>query len=308
MNNDEESLLKLSGQMINCSRENEETSINNSSSNENNNIFNDINNNNDYEGGNYNFQHNNYINERNNDDNLENSLSNLAPKENSDNITKINDKIIEKYNLKENESIITSQSNDQTNNAVNKRHRKKIFLIKKEARKEPDLFKIRKKRGKRKPKNGIESELRSFNINLKFKGIIIDSIFNFVNEKSRRFKFKKLKYEIKRKDYKELKTMKVKTILENVSKKQGKDLEYNKKFIAKIYEENDSELIKILELHLSDVYYHILCQKNVKKTDTLKGLKKQYKSLIKTKIMTKTQKYIQAYKKVCDKYIKDLKK
>ena len=309
MNTDEEFLLKPSGEGKSLSRDYEETSINNSSFIGNNNIFTqNINNYNDVEEGNFNFQHNNYINERNDNSNLMNSLDEFVPNENSDNNTRINDKIIEKSNFKENPSIIISQSNDQTNNAVNKPYRKKIFLIIKEARKESDLFKIRKKRGKRKPKNGIESEPRSFNINLKFKGIIIDSIFNFVNEKSRRFKFKKLKYEIKRKDYKELKSMKVKSILENVSKKQGKDLEYNKKIIAKIYEENDYELIKILELHLSDVFYHILCKKKVKETDILKGLKKQYKSLIKTKILTKAQKYIQAFKKVSYKYIKRFKK
>ena len=304
MNNYEEPFLTPLGENINSLLDCEETINNNDISNGNNSTFiKNISNDNDFEEGNFIFQHNNSILEINNVNNLINSLANFTPNENSDNNTRSNAENIKKSDLKENSSIIISQSNDQANNAVNKPHIEKIFLITKQARKKPNIFLIKKKIRKRKPKNGIRKKLRPYNINLKFQGIIIDSIFNYVNEKSKRFKFKKLKYEIKRKDYMELKHIKLKTIFENVSKKYSKDLEYNKKIIKKIYKEKDAELIKILELDYSYVYYHILNEKT-----ELPELKEKYESLKKKILDKETQDYIQAYNNVSVQNAENIKK
>lgn len=304
MNNYEEPFLTPLGENINSLLDCEETINNNDISNGNNSTFiKNISNDNDFEEGNFIFQHNNSILEINNVNNLINSLANFTPNENSDNNTRSNAENIKKSDLKENSSIIISQSNDQANNAVNKPHIEKIFLITKQPRKKPNIFLIKKKRRKRKPKNGIRKKLRPYNINLKFQGIIIDSIFNYVNEKSKRFKFKKLKYEIKRKDYMELKHIKLKTIFENVSKKYSKDLEYNKKIIKKIYKEKDAELIKILELDYSYVYYHILNEKT-----ELPELKEKYESLKKKILDKETQDYIQAYNNVSVQNAENIKK
>lgn len=304
MNNYEEPFLTPLGENINSLLDCEETINNNDISNGNNSTFiKNISNDNDFEEGNFIFQHNNSILEINNVNNLINSLANFTPNENSDNNTRSNAENIKKSDLKENSSIIISQSNDQANNAVNKPHIEKIFLITKQPRKKPNIFLIKKKRRKRKPKNGIRKKLRPYNINLKFQGIIIDSIFNYVNEKSKRFKFKKLKYEIKRKDYMELKHIKLKTIFENVSKKYSKDLEYNKKIIKKIYKEKDAELIKILELDYSYVYYHILNEKT-----ELPELKEKYESLKKKFLDKETQDYIQAYNNVSVQNAENIKK
>lgn len=304
MNNYEEPFLTPLGENINSLLDCEETINNNDISNGNNSTFiKNISNDNDFEEGNFIFQHNNSILEINNVNNLINSLANFTPNENSDNNTRSNAENIKKSDLKENSSIIISQSNDQANNTVNKPHIEKIFLITKQARKKPNIFLIKKKIRKRKPKNGIRKKLRPYNINLKFQGIIIDSIFNYVNEKSKRFKFKKLKYEIKRKDYMELKHIKLKTIFENVSKKYSKDLEYNKKIIKKIYKEKDVELIKILELDYSYVYYHILNEKT-----ELPELKEKYESLKKKILDKETQDYIQAYNNVSVQNAENIKK
>ena len=304
MNNYEEPFLTPLGENINSLLDCEETINNNDISNGNNSTFiKNINNDNYFEEGNFIFQHNNSILEINNVNNLINSLANFTPNENSDNNTRSNAENIKKSDLKENSSIIISQSNDQANNTVNKPHIEKIFLITKQARKKPNIFLIKKKIRKRKPKNGIRKKLRPYNINLKFQGIIIDSIFNYVNEKSKRFKFKKLKYEIKRKDYMELKHIKLKTIFENVSKKYSKDLEYNKKIIKKIYKEKDVELIKILELDYSYVYYHILNEKT-----ELPELKEKYESLKKKILDKETQDYIQAYNNVSVQNAENIKK
>ena len=134
---------------------------------------------------------------------------------------------------------------------------------------------------------------------------MIDSIFKYVNKKLKTPKFKKLIYDIKRNDYKELKKTKLKEIFGKVSKKNNNDLKFNEKIITNIYKKKDSELIKILELELFDIYYHIL----IEETDVLTGLRQEYESLKKNKILDKkTQDYIQGFEKISAEYVKDLKK
>jgi hypothetical protein len=239
-----------------------------------------------------------------NDDNYNNYLLNNETKENSNKNTGSNtSENIEKIESKAISSNNINQINDKVNNIENKT-KKKVFYIKKEMRKNTIKFKVERKRGKRKPKNRkTETKPRSYNINLKFKGIMIDSIFKHVNKKLKRPKLKKLKYDIKRKDFIQLKKIKLKQIFENVSNKNNKDLEFNKKIIANIYKQKNTELITILELELFDVYYHIL----IEETDVLTGLRQEYESLRKKEILDKkTQNYIQGFEKVSAKYVKDL--
>ena len=252
------------------------------------------------------FKYNNSsIFEFNNNDNYINYLLNIETNENSNkNTGSNNSENIEKIESKASSSNNINQINDRVNNIENKT-KKKVFYIKKEMRKNTNKFKVERKGGKRKPKNRkTETKPRPYNINLKFKGIMIDSIFKHVNKKLKRFKFKKLKYDIKREDYIQLKKIKLKQIFEYVSGKNNKDLEFNKKIITNIYKQKDSELIRILELELFDVYYHIL----VEETDVLAGLRQEYESLKKKEILDeKTQDYIHGFEKVSAKYVEDLK-
>ena len=253
------------------------------------------------------FKYSSSIFELPNNDNYKNYLNNLNNYETNENLNKNtgsnNSENIENAESKASSSSNINQIDDRVNNIENKK-KKKFFYIKKEMRKNTNRFKVEKKRGKRKQKNKkTETKPRLYNINLKFKGIMIDSIFKHVNKKLKRFKFKKLKYDIKRKDYMQLKKIKLKQIFEYVSGKNNKDLEFNKKIITNIYKQKDSELIKILELELFDVYYHIL----IEETDVLTGLRQEYESLRKKEILDKkTQNYIQGFEKVSAKYVKDL--
>ena len=239
-----------------------------------NNIIND----NEFEKEKFTFQYNNSILGRNDNDNLINSFDNYVLHENLENNTGSNNN----ENIEKSESKIV--------------HKEKIFLIRK------DLFKTVRKRGKRKPKKGTKP--KKFNIKLKFKGMIIDSIFNYVNEKSPN-KFRKLNFSIKYIDYTKLKSVKLKEIFENVSRKNNKDLNYNKKIIAKIYKEEDSELKKILELNLFDVYCNIL---NKGTNILLTGLKKKYNDLKKKVLSKKIQNYVDIFENISNKCVEYLNK
>ena len=251
---------------------------------------------NDFEKNNYYFKYKNSINERNNNDNLINSLSNIS-NEDSNKITgNNNNENIEKSELKIN-SFEIIQDNDQINSIQNALYKKK-----------KKLFKTKRKRGKRKSKNGKNQEKpRQFNIKWKFRSIIIDSIFNHINKKIKRFnfKFRKLNFnEIKGKKYEELKDKKLREIFSIASRKNNNDLDWNKKIIAEIDKQEDSELNIILELKLFDVYYHIL----IEETDVLKGLRQEYGSLKQKEILenqAKTTLYIKGFEKAETFYEKE---
>ena len=235
----------------------------------NNNIFdyNNIININDFEKNNYNFQYNNSIFERNNNDNLINVLPNVS-NENSNKITvnNNNNENIEKSELKINSIKIEIQNKN--------------------------LLKAKRKRGKRKSKNEkIQDKPRFFNKKWEFRNLVIDSIINHINEKLKRFNLELwiLDFnEIKGAKLEELKDKKLREIFSIASRKNYNDLDYNKKIIAEIDKQEDSELNAILELKLSDVYYNIL----IKETDVLKGLKKEYQNLKEKKIVNNKKKTI----------------
>ena len=234
----------------------------------NNNIFdyNNIININNFEKNNYNFQFNNSIFGRNNNDNLINVLPNVS-NENSNKITvNNNNENIEKSELKINSIKIEIQNKN--------------------------LLKAKRKRGKRKSKNEkIQDKPRFFNNKWIFRNLVIDSIINHINEKLKRFNLELwiLDFnEIKGAKLEELKDKKLREIFSIASRKNYNDLDYNKKIIAEIDKQEDSELNAILELKLSDVYYNIL----IKETDVLKGLKKEYQNLKEKKIVNNKKKTI----------------
>ena len=258
----------------------------------------------DKENTSFNYNNNTFFG-LNNNDNYQNYLNNGINENSNKNTGSNNSENFEKTESKDRSSNNINQIDDRVNNIQNKK-KKKFFYIKKDQRKNKIRFKVEKKRGKRKTKNRkTETKPRPYNINLKFKGIMIDSIFKYVNKKLKTPKFKKLIYDIKRNDYKELKKTKLKEIFGKVSKKNNNDSEFNEKIITNIYKKKDSELIKILELELFDIYYHIL----IEETDVLTGLRQEYESLKKNKILDKkTQDYIQGFEKISAEYVKDLKK
>ena len=234
----------------------------------NNNIFdyNNIININNFEKNNYNFQYNNSIFGRNNNDNLINVLPNVS-NENSNKITvNNNNENIEKSELKINSIKIEIQNKN--------------------------LLKAKRTRGKRKSKNEkIQDKPRFFNNKWIFRNLVIDSIINHINEKLKRFNLELwiLDFnEIKGTKLEELKDKKLREIFSIASRKNYNDLDYNKKIIAEIDKQEDSELNAILELKLSDVYYNIL----IKETDVLKGLKKEYQNLKEKKIVNNKKKTI----------------
>ena len=234
----------------------------------NNNIidYDNITNINDFEKNNYNFQYNKSIFERNNNDNLINVLPNVS-NENSNKITvNNNNENIEKSELKINSIKIEIQNKN--------------------------LLKAKRKRGKRKSKNEkIQDKPRFFNKKWEFRNLVIDSIINHINEKLKRFNLELwiLDFnEIKGAKLEELKDKKLREIFSIASRKNYNDLDYNKKIIAEIDKQEDSELNAILELKLSDVFYNIL----IKETDVLKGLKKEYQNLKEKKIVNNKKKTI----------------
>lgn len=168
-------------------------------------------------------------------------------------------------------------------------------------------LKPKKREGKKKKIGKKQEKPRQFNIKWKFRSIIIDSIFNHINKKIKRFnfKFRKLNFnEIKGKKYEELKDKKLREIFSIVTRKNNNDLDWNKKIIAEIDKQEDSELNIILELKLVDVYYHIL----IEETDVLKGLRQEYKSLKKNEILenkAKTTLYIKGFEKAETFYEKE---
>lgn len=252
----------------------------------NNNLFdyNNIINLNDFEKNNYYFNYNNSINERNNNDNLINSLSNVL-NEDSNKITgNNNNEKIEKSELKINSFEIKIQDYNQANSIQNTLYKK--------MEEEKNLFKTKRKRGKRKSKIGKKQEKpRLFNDKSKFRNIVIDSIFNHIKTKLKRFnlEFWMLDFkEIKGKKYEELKDKKLREIFSIASRKNNNDLDLNKKIIAEIDKLEDSELNIILELKLFDVYYHIL----IEETNVLKGLRQEYGSLKQKEILENPAKTI----------------
>ena len=280
-------LYTPSGERIYINREEVETINDNENFNNKNISFygkNNIINENDFEKGIYNFQYYNF--ERNDNDNLRSTIYNIEQNENLE----INNGSNNNENIEKSETKI--------------KYKEMTFLITKEIRKKKNLFKTVRKRGKRRPKNGTENKPKKFNIKLKLKGMIIDSIFNYVNEKSPN-KFRKLNFSIKYIDYTKLKSVKLKEIFENVSRKNNKDLNYNKKIIAKIYKEEDSELKKILELNLFDVYCNIL---NKGTNILLTGLKKKYDDLKQKTLGKKIQNYVDIFENISNKCVEYLNK
>lgn len=274
------------------------------------NIINDNDNNNNgnfsyNENNNYNFIYNNSINDkRNNGINII-SMTNDVSNKNFD-------KKIESYNsenMKESESNVKSlnilnQDNTKDNNIENIPYKEKIFLITKNNCKK-QKFIIKRGRRRRKGNNErAKNKLRLYNIELKLKGILINAVFNYINKQLQCFKFKKLKYDIKRKPYIELINIKLEKIFLSISGKYSKNLDYNLKIIENIYKQKESELKEILELKLFDAFYHIL----IEEIDALSGLREEYEIIYKNQISSKKgQKYIQGVGKVLKKFKKYLK-
>ena len=237
----------------------------------------------------YNYKNNG----NNNNENIGNSVTNCVSNKNSG--KKNGSEKFEK--IKDSEKNVNSSNNVNQKNDIVK-NKKKIFTI---AKKKKIAFKVIKTRKKRKEKNGIApNKLRLYNIELKFKGIVIDSIINYINKKFHRFKFKVLKYEIKKKHYEKLKKLKLKNIMLFVSRKYINDSNNNKSMIKKIEEEKEySQLREILELTVFDVFYHIL----IEETNILTGLRQEYRTIYANEILNKkTQDYIQGFGKVLIKY------
>ena len=226
----------------------------------------------------------------NNNENIGNSVTNCVSNKNSS----------KKNGNQKSKKIKDSEKNANSSNNVNQKNgivknKKKIFTT---AKKKKIAFKVIKTRKKR---NGIaQTKIRLYNIELKFKGIVIDSIINYINKKFHRFKFKVLKYEIKKKHYEKLKNSKLKDIMSSVSRRYINDSNNNKSIIKKIYKQKEySQIKEILELTVFDVFYHIL----IEETNVLAGLRQEYITIYTDEILNKkTQNYIQGFGKVLIKY------
>ena len=226
----------------------------------------------------------------NNNENIGNSVTNCVSNKNSS----------KKNGNEKSEKIKDSETNANSSNNVSQKNgivknKKKIFTT---AKKKKIAFKVIKTRKKR---NGIaQTKIRLYNIELKFKGIVIDSIINYINKKLHKFKFKTLKYSIKKKHYEKLKNSKLKDIMSSVSRRYINDSNNNKSIIKKIYKQKEySQIREILELTVFDVFYHIL----IKDTNVLAGLRQEYRTIYTDEILNKkTQNYIQGFEKVLVKY------
>jgi hypothetical protein len=226
----------------------------------------------------------------NNNENIGNSVTNCVSNKNSS----------KKNGNEKSKKIKDSETNANSSNNVNQKNgivknKKKIFTT---AKKKKIAFKVIKTRKKR---NGIaQTKIRLYNIELKFKGIVIDSIVNYINKKLHKFKFKTLKYSIKKKHYEKLKNSKLKDIMSSVSRRYINDSNNNKSIIKKIYKQKEySQIKEILELTVFDVFYHIL----IEETNVLAGLRQEYITIYTDEILNKkTQNYIQGFGKVLIKY------
>ena len=226
----------------------------------------------------------------NNNENIGNSVTNCVSNKNSS----------KKNGNEKSKKIKDSETNANSSNNVNQKNgivknKKKIFTT---AKKKKIAFKVIKTRKKR---NRIaQTKIRLYNIELKFKGIVIDSIVNYINKKLNKFKFKTLKYSIKKKHYEKLKNSKLKDIMSSVSRRYINDSNNNKSIIKKIYKQKEySQIKEILELTVFDVFYHIL----IEETNVLAGLRQEYITIYTDEILNKkTQNYIQGFGKVLIKY------
>ena len=242
----------------------------------------------------------------NDDDNILENLKKNKDFYNYENIGNSVTNCVSNKNLGQKNGIEKSEKNKDSESNVNNvnknkgnvKNKKKNFTI---VKKKKIKFKVIKTRAKRKNKNGIvQTKLRLFNIELKFKGIVIDSTINYINKKLQRFKFKTLKYSIKKKPYEKLKNSKLKDIMSCVSTRYGKESNNNKSIINKIYRQKEySQIKEILELTFFDVFYHIL----IEETNVLAGLRQEYRNIYTDEILNKkAQNYIQGFGNVLVQY------